>query len=279
MHPVVTLLCIFSLCQMSVRADDSPGCLVINTCNELRVALMDNGTVNVCANNNLAPIKCDETMVGDSTYSGSSLARIYLNDNGEKAQQHSSYELNCVTAIDDSSSSSSCVIDFTPTSEYDRTSSYGGFVLQDENELSVNGFEFINYQGKGPMFYNQEGSTLSIMNSVFQDNVYTGTSGKNPFLVYDYDSTPGLVTTRIEGCLFTKNYGVLLGFQAGNAFLLNNIFYENGLPSGSEYMFTFTSFIFWKPALGSQFVVEGNHFNSFQAPSSESSFFMISAYS
>ena len=180
MHLIVTLLSIFSISQITVvTADDSSCCTVINNCNELRVALLDNGTVNVCANNNLTPIKCDETMVGDSTYSGSSLARIYLNNNGAIAQQHSSYELNCLTSSDDTSSSSSCVIDFTPTNVCDGTSSYGGFVVQDENELSVNGFEFINYQGKGPMFYNQKGSTLTIMNSVFQDNVYTGTSGKN----------------------------------------------------------------------------------------------------
>ena len=128
------------------------------------------------------------------------------------------------------------------------------------------------------MFFNQEGSTLTIRNSIFQDNTAGGDS-KNPFLVYDFDSTPGLVSTTIERSLFKNNYGVLLGFQAGNACLLNNIFYENGLPSGSESLFTFTSFIFWKPVDGSQFVVEGNHFNSFQAQSSESSFFMISAYS
>ena len=112
------LLSLLSLCRTSSVKAETSSCTVINDCNELRVALLDDGVVNVCANNNLSSIKCDETM-------GSSLARIYLNNNGVTAQQHSSYELNCVTSSNDQSSSSSCVIDFTPSTSYDGESNYG----------------------------------------------------------------------------------------------------------------------------------------------------------
>ena len=136
----------------TVRGAGTP-CATFTDCTALKTAILDvgnNGIVNVCVSS--TPIVCDETQ-----------KPIYLNDDVSTT----SFQLNCVCNELDCGEER-CVLDYTPTSAYDGSEAYGGFILQDQRTLTVDGFDFVNLRGKGRFFYNQHGSTLTIRNSVFQ---------------------------------------------------------------------------------------------------------------
>ena len=117
-------------------------------------------TIAICASS--TPITW--TMAPSSGGFDDGLNRITLNANSNQV-----FKLLCV--IRTTSDFDRCIIDFAPAQGVvlDSSSQYGGFVLGNQNQLLVNGFEFNNYKTKGPMFYNGQGSTLTIQNSVFKE--------------------------------------------------------------------------------------------------------------
>ena len=131
-----------------VAADDH--CSSFSNCDELYSALISSpdGTLGVCASN--IPIVCDETM-----------GQMWFND-----PSNPPFKLQCIAS---GSTCGRCIIDYTPTAAYDGSSSYGGFVLQQQNELIVDGFEFKGLRGSGRIFSPQEGSRLTIRNCVFEE--------------------------------------------------------------------------------------------------------------
>ena len=90
--------------------------------------------------------------------------QIWLNTNANQV-----FKLLCV--IPETADYDRCIVDFAPAQGvvFDSLSQYGGFILKNKNQLVVDGFEFMNRATKGPIFYNQEGSVLTIKNSVFKE--------------------------------------------------------------------------------------------------------------
>ena len=150
----IALLTLQSFLLIGTARGAGTPCETFTDCTALKTAILDpgnNGNVNVCVSS--TPIVCDETK-----------NPIYLNDDVSMT----SFQLNCVCNELECEEEERCVLDYTPTSAYDGSTAYGGFILQDQRTLTVDGFDFVNLRGKGRLFYNQHGSTLTIRNSVFQ---------------------------------------------------------------------------------------------------------------
>ncbi len=135
-------------------------CLYVPSAERLRAAFQSStdGIINVCASE--TPILWDETYTLDS------IGRIYLTDAN---YPNNPYKLTCLRSVDDADDDTKrCVIDFAPTdANLDPSTQYGGFAIQDQNDLTVDGFDFINYKAKGSIFNTREESTLTIKNCVF----------------------------------------------------------------------------------------------------------------
>jgi len=100
------------------------------------------------------------------------------------------------------------------------------------------------------------------------------TSNKIPIIVYTTVDTRNKIT--LESCIFSDNKGLLLGIQAGDTKLIDNVFDNNGLLEVDPNPYTFSSFISWQSrndGSNSMFTLEGNRFVGF----SGSAAFVINA--
>ena len=126
----------------------------ITDANALKAAIENSATgiVNICA---ASEIYWNETI---------SLGQLRINSNTGDLQ---AYKLFCVV----NAPGDRCTINFTPQEDClanTACSAYGQFVIEDGKEFTVDGFDFKYRDAKGPMFYNQLGSTLMIKNCLFE---------------------------------------------------------------------------------------------------------------
>lgn len=116
----------------------------------------------VCASS--TPISWEITDADGPVPKLDALGKIYLNRIAGQT-----FTLNCVVQVGGASDYDRCILDFgSPNVTFDPTDAYQGFIIQDSNHLTLNGFELVGRQTKNAMFTIQTGGGLTIQNSVIR---------------------------------------------------------------------------------------------------------------